>query len=204
MLHFPQEATNPMTMPRLPRLLALLLACLPLALATADEPPREPLKGIEGKEAPLLDVDTWIQLPDGKERVELTDYPDKIVVILCFQHWCRASQERELPVLKNLVQHYRGNDGIVFLAIQTTFEGFLENTSDKLAVTAKKFGLDIPFGHSPKLAGLPSVSASYQTGGTPWWILIDRKGIVEYNGHLLNEEEAIKGFDKMLAGLPVD
>ncbi len=182
---------------------ALTLAILPAVTIRAEDAP-QPGKGIEGADAPLLDVGTWIQLPEGKDRVEITDYPDKIVVLLFFQHWCRASQERELPVLKKLVEHYRGNDGIVFLAIQTTFEGFLENTSDKLAVTAKKFDLDIPFGHSPKLAGLRSVSAVYQPGGTPWWVIIDRKGKVEYNGHILNEEEAIKGFDKMLAGQSVN
>lgn len=183
---------------------ALCLALLASALVADDPPQPGPPKGIEGREAPLLDVETWIQLPDGKDKVEITDYPGKIVVLLFFQHWCRASQERELPVLKKLVDHYKGNDGIVFLAIQTTFEGFLENTSDKLALTAKKFDLDIPFGHSPKLEGLRSVSAVYLPGGTPWWVIIDRQGKVEYNGFLLNEEEAIKGFDKMLAGLPVD
>lgn len=191
----------------LPRLLALSLAVLPAASALAEDAPAaapQAPRGIEGREAPLLEVDTWIQLPEGKDRVEITDYPGKIVVLLFFQHWCRASQERELPVLKNLVEHYKGNDGIVFLAVQTTFEGFLENSSDKLAVTAKKFGLGIPFGHSPKLAGVPSVSLSYQPGGTPWWVIIDRQGKVEYNGFILNEEEAVKGFDKMLAGLPVE
>jgi hypothetical protein len=184
-------------------LLAFAATMAPLASARAEDAVQT-LKGIEGKEAPLLEVDTWIQTPEGKDRVEITDYPGKIVVLLFFQHWCRASQESELPVLKKLVDHYRGNKGIVFLAVQTTFEGFLENTSDKLAVTAKKFDLDIPFGHSPKLAGLRSVSAVYEPAGTPWWVIIDRKGKVEYNGHILNEEEAIKGFDKMLVGLPVD
>jgi hypothetical protein len=183
--------------------LAFATAMAPLASARAEDAVQT-LKGIEGKEAPLLEVDTWIQTPEGKDRVEITDYPGKIVVLLFFQHWCRASQESELPVLKKLVDHYRGNKGIVFIAVQTTFEGFLENSSDKLAVTAKKFDLDIPFGHSPKLEGLHSVSAVYQPAGTPWWVIIDRKGKVEYNGHILNEEEAIKGFDKMLAGLPVN
>jgi hypothetical protein len=188
----------------LPALALAVLALLnpPPALRAQGEAKPILLQGIEGKEAPLLDVDTWIQLPAGKERVEITDYPDKVVVMLFFQHWCRASQERELPVLKKLVDHYKGKDGIVFLAIQTTFEGYLENTSDKLEVTARKFDLPIPFGHSPKLQGLPSVSANYLPAGTPWWVIVDRQGKVEYNGHILDEEEAIKGFDRMLAGLP--
>lgn len=161
-------------------------------------------KGIEGQKAPLLNVSTWYQLPKGKEKIEITDYEGKIVVMLFFQHWCKASQERELPVLKKLVEKYRGNDEIVFLAIQTTFEGFLDNTPDKLKITAEKFDLEIPFGHTIKAPQFPGINGSYKTGGTPWWVIVDREGKVEYNGFILNEEEAIKGFDKMLAGLPVD
>jgi len=35
-------------------------------------------------------------------------------------------------------------------------------------------------------------------------VIVDKKGMVEYNGTILNEEEAIKNLDKMLADLPVD
>lgn len=190
----------------LPAILLAVLALLgsPYLSAQLSQPKPVVLNGIEGKEAPLLDVDTWIQLPADKDKVEITDYPDKVVVMLFFQHLCPASQERELPVLKRLVDHYRGTEGIVFLAIQTTFENYLENTSDKLEATARKFDLPIPFGHSPKLRGLPSVSSKYLPAGTPWWVIIDRAGKVEYNGHILNEEEAVKGFDRMLAGLSPD
>lgn len=184
----------------------LLKAVLIAALATLVPALRaqEIQKGIEGKKAPLLNVSDWYQLPEGKDRVEITDYPDKIVVLFFFQHWCKASQEREFPVLKKLVDHYKGNDGIVFIAVQTAFEGFFDNTPDKLRVAAEKFELPIPFGHYTKVPGFPGVSGTYKPGGTPWWVIIDRKGMVEYNGFILNEEEAIKGFDKMIAGLPVD
>ena len=165
---------------------------------------QEPKAGIQGQKAPLLYISTWHQLPEGKELVELTDYKDKIVVMLFFQHWCKSSQEISLPILKNLVSKYEGNDGIVFLAIQTAFEGFLDNTPDKLAVTAEKFGLKIPFGHNIKAPEFPGISGTYKPRGTPWWVIVDRQGIVEYNGTILNEEEAIKNFDKLLAGLPTD
>lgn len=180
----------------------LSLACA-LALSLLAAPlSAEEQKGIEGQKAPLLNISDWYQLPEGKEKVEITDYPGKIIVLFFFQHWCRASQEREFPVLKNLVDRYRDEDGIVFIAVQTAFEGFLDNTPDKLAVAAKKFELEIPFGHYTKVPGFPGVSGAYKPGGTPWWVIIDREGLVEYNGFILNEEEAIKGFDKMLAGLP--
>lgn len=174
---------------------------LGLALPTAATAQQ---KGIEGELAPPLNVPDWYQAPAGKDRVELSDYKGKIVVMLFFQHWCKASQERELPVLQKLVKHYKGKDDIVFLAVQTVFEGYMDNTIDKLPVTAKKFDLDIPIGFIAKVPGFPGISASYKPGGTPWWVIVDRQGRVEYNGFILNEEEAIKGFDKMLAGLPVD
>ena len=120
-------------------LLILATILTPLALNA-----QELQKGIEGQKAPLINISTWHQLPEGKKELELTDYQGKVIVMLFFQHWCKASQERELPVLKNLVERYKGNDEIVFLAIQTAFEGFLDNTPDKLRVTAKKFALDIP------------------------------------------------------------
>lgn len=180
-----------------------LLAALSIGLVFTSPAPAQQ-KGIEGEIAPPLNVPDWYQAPAGKDRVELSDYKGKIVVMLFFQHWCKASQERELPVLQKLVKHYKGNDGIVFLAIQTVFEGYMDNTIDKLPVTAKKFELDIPIGFIAKVPAFPGISASYKPGGTPWWVIVDRQGRVEYNGFILNEEEAIKGFDKMLAGLPVD
>jgi thiol-disulfide isomerase/thioredoxin len=180
-------------------LLILAAALTPLAISA-----QEIQKGIESQKAPLINISTWYQLPEGKKELEITDYKGKVIVMLFFQHWCKASQERELPVLKNLVERYKGNDEIVFLAIQTAFEGFLDNTPDKLKVTAEKFDLDIPFGHNIKAPEFPGISGAYKPRGTPWWVIIDREGIVEYNGSILNEEEAIKGLEKLIAGLPVE
>ncbi len=180
-------------------LLILAAALTPLAISA-----QEIQKGIEGQKAPLINISTWYQLPEGKKELEITDYKGKVIVMLFFQHWCNASQERELPVLKNLVERYKGNDEIVFLAIQTAFEGFLDNTPDKLKVTAEKFELTIPFGHNIKAPEFPGISGAYKPRGTPWWVIIDREGIVEYNGSILNEEEAIKGLEKLIAGLPVE
>jgi thiol-disulfide isomerase/thioredoxin len=183
-------------------LLALTTLLFPLSLSAQSNETGE--KGIQGQKAPLLNVSTWINLPEGKDKVEITDYKGKIVVLMFFQHWCKASQERELPVLQNLAKRYEGNEEIAFIAVQTVFQGFIDNTPDKLPITAEKFELKIPIGHALKTPEFPGVSGAYKPGGTPWWVIIDRKGIVEYNGFILNEEEAIKGFDKMISGLPVD
>jgi len=159
----------------------------------------QPHKGIEGQPAPPLYVDTWIQLPEGKKTIKLSDYKGKVVIIKCFQYWCEACQTIGLPTLKRLVDKYQGDDRVQFFAIQTTFEGFTTNTDDKLAPTAKKFGLKIPFGHSPKLAGYHSISVDYNTGGTPWWIVINQEGTVEYNGHDMDFDAAVANLEKLFA-----
>ncbi len=196
-------ATTPLMMKKSRiSLLALSALLLPLSLSAQNSETGE--KGIQGQKAPLLNVSTWINLPEGKDKVEITDYKGKIIVLMFFQHWCRASQERELPVLENLAKKYEGNPEIVFLAVQTVFQGFIDNTPDKLPITAEKFHLKIPIGHALKTPDFPGVSGTYKPGGTPWWVIIDREGIVEYNGFILNEEEAIQNFDKMIAGLPLE
>ncbi len=160
------------------------------------------LKGIEGKEAPLLEVDNWIQTPEGKDRVEITDYPGKIVVLLFFQHWCRASQESELPVLKETRRSLPGQQGIVFIAVQTTFEGFLENTSDNARGDGEEVRSRYPLWSQPETRGSPQRQCRLSAGRhTPWWVIIDRKQGGVQRPHP-ERGRGHQGFDKMLAGLP--
>ena len=68
-------------------LLILATILTPLALNA-----QELQKGIEGQKAPLINISTWHQLPEGKKELELTDYQGKVIVMLFFQHLCKASQ----------------------------------------------------------------------------------------------------------------
>ncbi len=160
---------------------------------------KKPETGIEGQPAPPLIIDTWIQLPEGKKTINLNDYKGKVVIIKCFQSWCSACQTVGLPTLKKLVDKYEGDDRVQFLAVQATFEGYLTNTDEQLAPTAKKFGLKIPFGHSPKLKNFHSISIDYKTGGTPWWIVINQDGVVEYNGHDMDVKSAVENLEELFA-----
>ena len=71
----------------------------------------------------------------------------------------------------------------MFLAVQTVFEGFRTNTAAwAKAVAVGKFKLDIPIGHDAGPDGKRSVVLKrYRTGGTPWVVLIGKKGVVRYN-----------------------
>nr|WP_317850396.1 TlpA family protein disulfide reductase [Roseovarius aestuarii] len=126
---------------------------------------------------------TWI---DGagqptKKPLQLADLGDGFKLIYCFQHWCPGCHSHGFPTLQMLVRALAGK-GFGFAVIQTVFEGFEENTVDRLRPTQERYGLAIPFGHDvqPAGAGLSGFMLDYQTGGTPWFTVIDPQGRVIY------------------------
>jgi len=57
--------------------------------------------------------------------------------------------------------------------------------------------LNIPVGQSGR-AGLRSeLIRSYRTGGTPWTVIIDRKGIVRFNDFAIEPKRAIALIDEL-------
>src|SRR5690606_27149039 len=98
------------------------------------------------------------------------------------------------PALKEMVDALSGNDKVVFLAIQTVFEGHDENTFDKLAITQKQYGLQIPFGHDVgdgTTNPISKVMINFGTGGTPWFILVDQQDTVVFADFNLDVKNAI-------------
>lgn len=56
----------------------LVAACLPAASHA---------RGIEGQTGPEWNISTWIHLPEGKERLEVTDLRGRVVYLFAFQSW---------------------------------------------------------------------------------------------------------------------
>ncbi len=144
--------------------------------------------------APEFDVKKWIDAA-GKETdpIFLSDFRGNFKVVYCFQYWCPGCHEKGLPDLKKMVEGLKDHPNVVFLAIQTVFEGHHENTFDKIKKVQQQYDLKIPFGHD---AGNDGTSTSnmminYQTGGTPWFILIDKLDNVVFADFHLNTEAAI-------------
>ncbi len=185
---------------RITSIVALLFTTLFHLPTAAQERPR----GIQGEVAPQLGVTEWIQLPEGKEKIELSEFRGKTVIMLFFQHTCTACNKRALPTLQKLLKKFGDSDAIAFLAIQTPFEDFSNNTVAKLEVTAARFDLDIPIGHLAKRPGAHSLNAAYKTAGTPWWVIVNPEGVVDYNGFYLNPEEAEKNIENLIAGKPIN
>ena len=101
--------------------------------------------GIEGYKAPEFEVNTWIDAEGNVTTpVKLADYDGKFKVLYCFQSWCPGCHSRGLPALQEMTEALKNNDNVVFLAIQTVFEGHHANTYEKLIETQKKYELKRP------------------------------------------------------------
>lgn len=145
-------------------------------------------------DAPEFNVRDWVDANGNKTgQVRLSDFKGKFKVVFCFQSWCPGCHSVGLPSLQKMVEAFRDNDKVAFVAIQTVFEGHHENTYEKMVETQKKYGLRIPFGHD---AGDDGKSRSnfmqnYHTGGTPWFVFIDQDDKVVFADFHINVEAAI-------------
>ena len=152
--------------------------------------------GIEGQQAPELDVPIWIDAEGEKMNpVTLKDYEGKFKVIYCFQAWCPGCHSIGLPSLQKMTAALKDNDQVVFMAIQTVFEGAKANTFERVKEIQKQYDLKIPFGHDVGDQSTQNISSTmyhYRTGGTPWFILVDQEGKVIFNDYHLNTDKAIE------------
>lgn len=152
--------------------------------------------GIEGKKAPKLQIDRWVDA-QGEPTVpfSIAENEEKFIVLYCFQAWCPGCHSLGLPSLQKMTTELIDRDDIVFAAIQTVFEGKKANTYERMLEIQKEYKLDIPFGHDPGNSTTRNISTTmtnYKTGGTPWFIFIDKNGKVVFNDFHLQTDKAIE------------
>jgi thiol-disulfide isomerase/thioredoxin len=139
-------------------------------------------------------VNNWIDAHGNKtEPIKLSSFEGKFKVVYCFQSWCPGCHSKGLPDLKKMTEALKGNNNVVFLAIQTVFEGHHENTYEKILETQKQYELEIPFGHDAgnDRKSISNIMKNYQTGGTPWFLFIDKQDNVVFSDFHLNPDAAI-------------
>ena len=142
-----------------------------------------------------FEVNQWIDAEGiSTEAIKLSDFKGKFKVVYCFQHWCPGCHSKGLPDLKQMVDALKGKNDIAFVAIQTVFEGFESNTYNKIVATQKQYELKIPFGHDAGKDGKSRsiIMQNYQTGGTPWFIFIDKEDKVVFSDFHVNVDAAIQ------------
>ncbi len=96
-----------------------------------------------------------------------------------------------------MIDRFKDADGVAFVAVQTTFEGFSTNTADRAWETAREYKLTIPVGHSGTDDRRSVLMWRYRTGGTPWVVIIDKQGIVRYDAFRITPDRAEKLIDEL-------
>jgi thiol-disulfide isomerase/thioredoxin len=155
--------------------------------------------GIKGAKAPAWNVDTWFNLEDGKKRLELSELSGKVVYLFGFQSWCTGCHTSGFPAFAAVQDHFADDDRVVFVALQTVFEGFEVNGPDEALASVNKHGLSVPVGHDPGRDGHGSdVMRSYRSGGTPWTVVIDQANVVRFNGFQADPGDLIRTIETLL------
>lgn len=174
------------------------LAALLTIISTADSFSQRRDLGILDRPAPAWHVEKWHNLPPGKQALDIGDYKDKVLYLYCFQSWCPGCHKHGFPTLQKMLATFEDNDDIVFVAIQTVFEGFSINTFRRAEEVGRRYDLDIPIGQSGENQNRSQVMSDYRTGGTPWTIIIDRNGIVRYNDFHIEASYATRLINSLL------
>ena len=84
---------------------------------------------------------------------------------------------------KALEDHYREEQDVVIFHLQTVFEGQSANTPQRGPRETEKYGIKSPVGYDAHLDGERTsiFMRTFGTGGTPWTVIIDRRGIVQFS-----------------------
>ncbi|MFQ5707888.1 MAG: redoxin domain-containing protein [bacterium] len=160
-------------------------------------------RGIINQKAPTWGVTEWYQLPQGKKSLDVTDFKGKVIYLFCFQSWCPGCHKYGFPTLKQVIGAFRDDPDVAIVTVQTTFEGYDYNSFSKARKTIEKYELKTPVGQSGT-RGRPSIlMRNYRTGGTPWIVIIDKKGVVRYNDFHIYPQMAIQLIQK-LKKVPAD
>ncbi len=177
--------------------IVLLLALASFTAAHAQRP------GIVGRAAPEWNVETWYNLPSGRDSLDIADLEGKVVFVLCFQSWCPGCHSHGFPTLQALTRHFADADDVAFVAIQTVFEGFSSNTVDDGKRTMDDYGLTIPWAQTEgRDHQSPPFMRAYRTGGTPWVVLIDPEGTVRFDGFGIEADQAIRAIEHLRPSRP--
>ena len=154
--------------------------------------------GITGQRAPEFRFETWLTNPSNEKAIAQIDAP--IIYLYNFQSWCPGCHSHGFPAMAEMKAHFDAtgqSDHVRFIAVQTVFEGYDENTEQAARDSMERHGLsDIPLGHDA--ASPPTIMVDYRTGGTPWTVIIGPDRTVLADGFQIDTAAAIQLIESII------
>jgi thiol-disulfide isomerase/thioredoxin len=150
--------------------------------------------GIAGQAAPEPNAEFWIDAQGRPTQFSLAAQRGKWVHLKFWQSWCPGCHAHGFPALAQLTAAFANEPRVVNVALQTVFEGFGSNTADKVRQTQLRYRLPIVFGHDPSNGTRTpggGTMARFRSGGTPWHVVVDPRGMVVFDGFSLDPARAI-------------
>ena len=116
----------------------------------------------------------------------------KPFLLLFFSFGCPGCLGRAIPYANRIV--YENEERMNVVGIHTNFEG-VDFSKEKFETAKKDFFIRFPF---YKDYNYDTTFLNYGAGGTPHWILIDKKGIVIYSIFGSDPNNALLRLDYMI------
>jgi hypothetical protein len=137
------------------------------------------------RQAPELDVSTWLNTPNP---ITLASLAGKVVLIEAFQMLCPGCVQQGLPQAQRVRAAFPDSD-VAVIGLHTVFEHHeAQGTAAALKAFLHEYRIGFPVGiDRPSTAGrTPSTMTAFQMQGTPTLILVDRAGRLraQHFGHV--------------------
>lgn len=145
-----------------------------------------------GKPAPAWGVERWDNLPDDQKSLDAGDFKGNTVAIFCFQSSCPVCRKTGFTVWKKLIDHYRNNSDVKFVAVQVANKKFSRNRFSHARSIGRRYRWKVPVGHQGDERNRPMLMQRYGVNTTPWMIVIDAHGLVRMNVMMPNLPSCIK------------
>lgn len=144
--------------------------------------PPLPKFGMVGQKPEELTTTEWHGLAEGQSRLRLNDLQGKVVFLLIFQTTCEFTNKDALPLMSLWYGRYQDDPSIQFVAIQNSLPLLEQNTLQNAVTLFGKSGLTIPIGNDSGTDSNHTACKNFKAPGTPWIVLLDQKGVVQFNG----------------------
>jgi peroxiredoxin len=149
-----------------------LVACLVVACARSDAPPRDGggAAAVEQKIEVGQPAPAYAAVSMAGDSVSLGALRGKVVLLNVWATWCGPCR-KEIPELRAIHAAYRDR-GLELVGVSVDANG----TEEAIRAFVTEFRMDYPVWHDPD----ERVSSTFRMAGVPATFLIDRKGVLRW------------------------